>query len=117
MPTNFRLFIALAVFLLITGCEPKVFSPEVMPNGVKYSYRDPTALSLAVAGSFNQWNPTIHRMSGPDASGTWTILLPLQPGRYEYRFVVNGTSWVLDPSAPSVDDGMGDRNSIVDVPN
>jgi len=117
MPKNNRFFIALAAFLLITGCEPKRFSPEVLSNGVRYFYHDPTALSISVAGSFNHWNPEINRLSGPDASGIWTILLPLQPGRYEYRFVVNGSNWVLDPSAPSVDDGMGDRNSIVDVPN
>jgi 1,4-alpha-glucan branching enzyme len=117
MPASFRLFISVIIFLLFSGCEPKLFSPEVLPNGITYSYRDPTALSIAVVGSFNHWNPAINRLSGPDASGIWTILLPLQPGRYEYRFVVNGTNWVLDPSAPSVDDGMGDRNSIVDVSN
>ena len=117
MPTILRLFISLAVFLLFTGCGPKMVSPEVLPNGVRYSYLDPAALSIAIVGSFNHWDPAINRLSGPDASGTWTILLPLQPGRYEYRFVVNGTNWVLDPSAPSVDDGMGERNSIVDVPD
>ena len=117
MPASFRLLILVAVFQLFAGCGPKGFSPEILTSGVRYSYQDLTALSVAVVGSFNHWDPTINRLSGPDASGAWTTLISLPPGRYEYRFVINDTNWVLDPSALSIDDGMGERNSIVDVPN
>jgi hypothetical protein len=32
-----------------------------------------------------------------DKKGTWKAALPLEPGRYEYRFFADG-SWENDPS-------------------
>ncbi len=85
-------------------------------GGTVLSYTAPVARSVAVAGSFNHWDPSGHPLSGPDRNGIWTITLSLDPGRYEYQFVVNGTEWVPDPAAPSVPDGMGGRNSVITVP-
>src|SRR5882724_8084243 len=54
------------------------------------------ANSVAVAGSFNNWNvkKTPLRKEGE----CWTTTLKLPRGRYEYRFVVDG-KWMSDPSA------------------
>jgi len=116
MLMSFRLSISLIMILLFSGCALNGHAPEITPNGVKYSYRDPLASSVAVVGSFNHWDSAINRLAGPDASGIWTITLPLPPGRHEYRFVVNDSQWVLDPAAPAVDDGLGGSNSVIDVP-
>ncbi len=86
--------------------------PVVMHRGVRFSYAAPSAKSVAIAGNFNHWKPDQDRLLGPDRKGIWTIVLPLQPGRYEYRFIVDGREWVLDPSVPSMEDGLGDRNSL-----
>ena len=80
---------------------------------VRFWFFARSAKSVAIAGSFNRWNPESGRLSGPDKKGLWNITLPLSEGRYEYRFVVNDSEWVLDPSVPSVDDGLGGKNSIL----
>ena len=111
-----RFFIAIALLCLFISCAQKRPSTEFADDGVHFSFLAPTATSVSVAGSFNRWDPGRDRLTGPDRKGTWTIRLPLSEGRYEYKFVVNNSEWVLDPSAPSVDDGLGDKNSLAIVP-
>ncbi len=110
-----RTFIYITLFVFIAGCAPKSLAPVVLQDGIRFSYSAPSAKSVSIAGSFNHWDPRSNALTGPDRNGVWTIALPLPPGRYEYRYVVNGKDWFLDPSAPSVDDGLGDRNSILVV--
>ncbi len=105
------------LFLLINcNCAQKPPSPEAAAGGVRFSFLAPSAKSVTIAGSFNRWDPDQDRLTGPDRKGIWTIVLPLSRGRYEYRFVINNNEWVLDPSVPSMDDGLGEKNSIVVVP-
>ncbi|MBI5537668.1 MAG: hypothetical protein HY898_33400 [Deltaproteobacteria bacterium] len=44
----------------------------------------------------------------------WTASVPVPMGwSFQYKFLVNGTSWVPDPGpAPQVDDGVGGKNSV-----
>jgi len=107
-----RTFIYITLFVLIAGCATKSLAPEALDNGVRFSFLAPSASSVSIAGSFNHWDPQTNALTGPDRDGVWTTVLPLPPGRYEYRFVVNGKDWVLDPSVPSEDDGLGERNSL-----
>ncbi len=111
MPIRTFIFITLLFFPVI-GCAPKSLEPVVLREGVRFSYYAPSATNISIVGSFNRWSPGHDRLTGPDKRGIWSIILPLPPGHYEYRFVVNNTGWVLDPSAPFVDDGLGDRNSL-----
>ena len=51
-----------------------------------------------------------------DASGLWTLDVPLPPGRYQYAFVVDGRRFVADPAAPrAVGDDFGQPTSVVTV--
>ena len=73
------------------------------------------ARSVSVAGSFNQWdlNRTPLRK---DPNGHWKTTVWLPPGRYEYRFVINGSQWLTDPGAKeSVPNPFGGSNSVVVV--
>ena len=88
-----------------------VISPEVNGQEVTFRYAG-TATSVALAGSMNGWSTSANMMTKGD-DGVWSITLTLDPGVYEYKFVVNG-SWVLDPTNGSV--GGFDGNSIVVVP-
>jgi 1,4-alpha-glucan branching enzyme len=68
-----------------------------------------------VAGSFNDWAPREKRMRRMDGNGHYKIWLFLHPGRYEYKFIVNDR-WCSDTGNPhAVSDGMGARNSILEV--
>jgi 1,4-alpha-glucan branching enzyme len=54
--------------------------------------RIPGARSVVLAGSFNRWDGSMHRLAlGGD--GWWTATLPLPPGVYSYLFVVDGFPW------------------------
>jgi 1,4-alpha-glucan branching enzyme len=85
-------------------------------DGVRLSLVAPEASLVGLVGSFNRWDPKMHRLTGPDRDGVWTITISLPPGRYEYLFLINNTEWSLDPAAPFVDDGLGGRNSVFVVP-
>jgi 1,4-alpha-glucan branching enzyme len=111
-----RSFTTITLLFLLAGCAPKSPAPEVFDTGVRFSFYAPSAKSVTIAGGFNRWNPEQHRLTGPDKNGIWTIFLPLSMGRYEYHFVIDRTEWVLDPAAPSVDDGLDGKNSLVIVP-
>jgi 1,4-alpha-glucan branching enzyme len=112
-----RIIINVVVLLFIcislTGCGPGRLGPEERLEGVYFPFYAPEARSIAIAGSFNQWDFSKDILIGPDKHGVWSIILPLPAGRYEYLFVVNGKEWKLDPGAPPVDDGLGGRNSVV----
>jgi hypothetical protein len=44
------------------------------------------------------------------------VTIPLEPGRYEYQFVVDGREWIGDPFASEQNaDGFGSRNAVLDV--
>lgn len=73
------------------------------------------ASSVHLAGEFNDWSDSARPMADEDGDGTFETILSLEPGRYAYKFVVDGT-WKEDPNASEyVDDGYGGKNSIVEV--
>lgn len=76
----------------------------------------PTAQSVSVAGSFNDWQPAATPMIAL-GKGHWRKVLTLPPGRYEYRFVVDG-QWVDDVAAKeTVSNPFGGLNALLSVEN
>lgn len=106
--------ILFALAVLFAGCASAPTKDSSSHRGL-FSIVAPAARTVSVAGSFNRWYPISHPLSGPDLLGRWTVSIDLPPGRYEYLFVIDGRDWVLDPAAPSIDSGLGERNSIVTV--
>ena len=82
---------------------------------VRFVLYAPSARHVAVAGTFNQWNRNAAPLVPAGASGVWTTTLALPVGQHQYAFVVDGARWIVDPTAPAVDDGFGHRNSVVAV--
>ena len=71
----------------------------------------PTAHEVCIAGSFNDWHPTVTPMIRLE-DGKWAKELALPPGRYEYRFVVDG-QWVDDPAATDlIPNSYGAANAV-----
>ncbi len=46
-----------------------------------------------------------------DAGGVWSVSHEFAVGDYQYKFIVDSSTWITDPAAPTVDDGMGNTNS------
>jgi 1,4-alpha-glucan branching enzyme len=86
----------------------------VTPDGVLFVWKD-GGQSVSLAGEFNAWDTAADPLSRqPD--GTWALSKPLAPGRYAYKFVIDGSTWKEDPTATeTVDDGYGGKNSVVVV--
>jgi len=80
--------------------EPQQLSPHRTAAGVLFSYEAPEGThSVHLAGEFNGWSMTETPMGDGDGDGVWTVAVPLEDGRWEYKFVVNGSRWVTDPHA------------------
>ncbi len=74
----------------------------------------PTALSVLLAGDFNSWDPNVHPLKRT-SNGLWKINLSLSPGRYEYRFLVDG-KWHNDPNCTNFSPNpFGGENSVLIV--
>jgi 1,4-alpha-glucan branching enzyme len=114
-PVHILIPLLIALSMTASGCASGHRQGRETVNGWSCSIAAPDARTVSVAGSFNHWDPNSHLLAGPDRSGRWTATLPLPPGRYEYLFLIDGKTWVPDPEAPSVDNGLGGRNSIVTV--
>ena len=85
------------------------------PPLVMFVLLAPDARSVALAGDFNDWDASRVLMRR-EASGLWTVDLPLTPGRYRYVFVVDGRRFVADPAAPrAAGDDFGTPTSVVTV--
>ena len=82
---------------------------------VKFVLFAPAAKRVALAGTFNRWDPSVTPLAHVGDDGVWTVTLALPVGQHQYAFVVDGRRWVTDPAAPAVDDGFGRRNSVVSV--
>jgi len=81
---------------------------------VMFTYTDPLASAVFVAGSFNEWKPDATALA-QSAPGKWQLELPLPPGRHEYLFVVDGT-WVADPLArESCPNPHGGVNAVIQI--
>ncbi len=91
-------------------------APERIEGGVRFSLHNPKAQRVTIAGDFNGWSSSADPLFDREGNGVWTIVLPLQPGRYEYKFIVDGKKWIPDPKNPErVKDGFGGFNSVVTV--
>jgi 1,4-alpha-glucan branching enzyme len=73
----------------------------------------PKAKRVSIAGSFNNWD-TSKYVAKRDSKGNWIVQVSLKPGRYEYKFFVDG-SWINDPKSNAVFNSFGTQNSVVEV--
>jgi glycosidase len=62
-------------------------------------------------GTFNGWDRSNLKMY--EENGVYKISVPLEPGRYEYRFYIDGQE-ILDPANPEkAPNGAGSSNSVL----
>jgi 1,4-alpha-glucan branching enzyme len=89
--------------------KPAVAAAPVQPK-VRLELSKPGAQSVAIAGSFNSWQPEQASATG---NGSFAKELTIAPGRYEYMFVVDG-QWMADPNAKEfTPNPFGGQNSVL----
>jgi 1,4-alpha-glucan branching enzyme len=82
---------------------------------VRFTFRGNAASRVYVAGSFNEWSPTRHRLTYKVKDGLFSTSIMLPPGRCEYKFVVDG-NWCIDPEQTEwVPNDAGSLNSVLHV--
>jgi hypothetical protein len=108
---NARRLLGVAVILLLgAGCA--VAGVTKVKDGIEFTYYDPYAGSVNLAGQFNNWSMNANPLV-MDQDGTWRVVLKLAPGTYEYKFVVNGSEWVADPDNPKVVGEYGNSQLVI----
>lgn len=93
-----RTALFLAVALGVRGAGPARAVVLATPGGIRFTYKDPNAREVLLAGSFNNWTGAANPMVREEG-GTWAAVVRLEPGTYEYKFIADG-QWVADPENP-----------------
>ena len=75
-------------------------APAVTSEGVMFSIEAPDADRVQLAGDFNNWSLDGSEMEA--TGGVWRKVVKLPPGRYRYRYVVDG-QWQNDPLNAAVE--------------
>jgi 1,4-alpha-glucan branching enzyme len=74
----------------------------------------PAAQTVVVTGDFCGWSADGKPLR-PGKDGAWEAIVLLAPGRYEYRFLVDG-EWADDPACVErVPNGFGSENCVICV--
>jgi diguanylate cyclase (GGDEF)-like protein len=86
------------------------------PHKVRLLYRPYRPVqAVALVGSFNNWDKDTDPMQ-PREDGTWQFVISLNPGTYQYKFVLDGHEWVNDPANPErTPHTLGGANSLLRV--
>lgn len=81
---------------------------------VNFSLETPGADSVYLAGDFNAWDLRKHPLK-KSKNGIWQKTVMLFPGRYEYRFLVDGR-WTNDLQNPETcPNSFGTLNNVITV--
>jgi chromosome partitioning protein len=94
---------------------PVQIGPKQTKEGVIFSYYDPVAQNVQLVGDFSDWKPVDDILTQEEGNNIWRGTFPLDPGKYQYKFVVDG-EWKIDPNNPEVAiNDQGANNSLVIV--
>ncbi len=74
-------------------------APRRIGGGILFSYVDANAQEVLVEGDFNNWDGNQDMLLDVDSKGLWQRVVALKPGKYSYRYVVDGVQ-TLDPNNP-----------------
>jgi len=99
-------------------------APQVVNTHAIFRYDPRSAFASALpgpintvnlAGTFNGWSTTATPLTAIDANGAHWGEVALPSGTSEYKFVINGNNWQIDPDNPH-NDSQDNNNSIITLP-
>jgi 1,4-alpha-glucan branching enzyme len=84
----------------LSQTEPRITSLSSDTFRVHFTYRPNRPVrSVAVAGTFNEWNTWSHPLKDTDGDGVFDTDVQLPKGPHRYKFVVDGNYWTHDPAS------------------
>ena len=93
----------------------RLHGPRRVAEGILFVFNAPNARNVYLTGEFTGWSSEGIRMEKDERTGLWKAVLHLEPGEYEYRFIVDGV-WIKDPdNTDSVLNEFGQENSLLIV--
>lgn len=81
---------------------------------IEFKFYAPQAKKVSVGGGFNDWKPEKTALK-KDAKGNWKTSVTLSPGRYEYRYLVDGVWQNAQEPVECVPNAFGSWNCVVTV--
>ena len=93
----------------------KSTAAKKLEKDVPFEFYAPLAKEVSLAGTFNGWEALKCRLQKA-GNGQWRTTLQLKPGRYEYRFLVDG-NWENDQrsSVGCVPNAFGTWNCVIEI--
>ena len=89
---------------------------EMRPILQQFVFENASAHRVSVVGDFNKWNAAAGPMARSAGDATWSVIIPVVPGRHIYGFMVDDSVFTLDPRAAKVTDAdLGTEGSVVIV--
>ena len=79
--------------------SPRSVRRSSTKHTVLFEYFYPAATVVTLVGDFTRWSVKARPLKR-DAGGLWKGSVRLDPGMYEYKFVINGERWEDDPLNP-----------------
>jgi chromosome partitioning protein len=95
--------------------QERLHGPRRVEEGILFVLDAPEADRVSITGAFNGWSREGIPLRHDPVDGLWKTVLDIDPGSYEYRFIVDG-SWVRDPGNARVSrNEFGQENSVLVV--
>jgi enterochelin esterase family protein len=92
-------------------------SPITETDTLAHFYYTGNAQSVSVPGDATGWDPGIDLMSHIDGTNFWFLTRIYEnDARLDYKFVLNGNNWILDPRNPNTVSGGYGPNSELSMP-
>ena len=79
-----------------------------------FKFYAPQAKKVELGGDFNNWKADKTPLK-KDATGNWKTSLKLKAGRYQYRYLVDGTWQNAQEPVECVPNAFGSWNCVVEV--
>jgi hypothetical protein len=76
---------------------------------------DVKADRVALCGEFNDWSPESTALGHQD-DGSWSVTVPLAPGTYRYKYLLDGATWENGSDATRYEENAyGTMDSVIEV--
>ena len=88
---------------------------KIAKKRVTFRLKTEPGSEVYIAGDFNNWDPSARQLKDKFDDGNFSATMLLNPGEYQYKFVING-HWSIDPDCEEwVPNNMGTLNSLIRI--